>query len=99
MELMMSHLHAGPAVAARGADAAEVTFLVRGSISAAAGPGGLTEIQPFETTDLDVSEGGILMTFQQGGQPVLPDGSPNDDRQHWFQRARNVPGETRFSCF
>jgi len=29
MELMMSHLHAGPAVAARGADAAEVTFLVR----------------------------------------------------------------------
>ena len=57
MELMMSHLHAGPAVAARGADAGEVTFLVRGSVSAAAGPGGLTEIQPFETTDLDASEG------------------------------------------
>ena len=31
MELMMSHLHDGPAVAARDADAAEVTFLVRGS--------------------------------------------------------------------
>jgi hypothetical protein len=57
MELMMSHLHAGPALAARGVDAAEVTFLVRGSVSAAAGPGGLTEIQPFETTDLDASEG------------------------------------------
>ena len=34
MELMMSHLHAGPRVAARGVDAAEVTFLVRGSVSA-----------------------------------------------------------------
>jgi hypothetical protein len=64
MELMMSHLHDGPALAARGVDAAEVTFLVRGSVSAAAGPGGLTEIQPFETTDLDASEGGTLMTFQ-----------------------------------
>lgn len=31
---MMSHLHAGPRVAARGVDAAEVTFLVRGSVSA-----------------------------------------------------------------
>jgi hypothetical protein len=29
MELMMSHLHAGPALAARSADAAEMTFLVR----------------------------------------------------------------------
>jgi hypothetical protein len=29
MELMMSHPHAGPAVAVRSADAAEVTFLVR----------------------------------------------------------------------
>ena len=29
MELMTSHLHAGTAVAARSADAAEVTFLVR----------------------------------------------------------------------
>ncbi len=29
MEVMMSHLHAGPAVAARSADAAEVSFLVR----------------------------------------------------------------------
>ena len=33
MELMMSHLHAGPAVAARGADATEVTFLVRFGLS------------------------------------------------------------------
>ena len=33
MELMMSRLHAGPTVAARGVDAAEVTFLVRGSVS------------------------------------------------------------------
>jgi hypothetical protein len=63
MGLMMCHLHAGPAVAARGADTAEVTFLVRGSVSAAAGPGGLTEIQPFETTDLDTSEGGVLNDF------------------------------------
>ncbi|HEX7426754.1 MAG TPA: hypothetical protein VF328_07220 [Mycobacterium sp.] len=31
MQLMMSHLHDGPAVAARDADTAEVTFLVRGS--------------------------------------------------------------------
>jgi hypothetical protein len=61
MELMMSHLHAGPAVAARGADTAEVTFLIPGSVSAAAGPGGLTEIQPFETTDLDASEGGFTV--------------------------------------
>jgi hypothetical protein len=44
MELMF-HLHAGPAVAARGADAAEVAFPFRGSVSAAAGPGGLTEIR------------------------------------------------------
>jgi hypothetical protein len=55
MELVMSHLRDGPALAARGVDTAEVTFLVRGSVSAAAGPGGLTEIQPFETTDLDAS--------------------------------------------
>jgi hypothetical protein len=78
MELMMSHLHAGPAVAARGADAAEVTFLVRGSVSAAAGPGGLTEIQPFETTDLDASEGGTLMTFQQS-EVLLPASSSAQD--------------------
>lgn len=70
MELMMSHLHDGPALAARGVDAAEVTFLVRGSVSAAAGPGGLTEIQPFEKTDLDASEGGTLMTFQQPEMPM-----------------------------
>ena len=62
MELMMSHPHAGPAAAARGADTAVVTFLVRGSVSVAADPGGLTEIQPFETTDLDVPEGGIADT-------------------------------------
>jgi hypothetical protein len=34
MELMMSHLHAGPTVAARGVDAAGVTFLFRGSVAA-----------------------------------------------------------------
>ena len=57
MELMMSHLRAGPAVAVRGADAAEVTFLICGSVSAAAGPSGLTEIQPFEMTDLEHQKG------------------------------------------
>ena len=96
MELMMSHLHAGPAVAARGADTAEVTFLIPGSVSAAAGPGGLTEIQPFETTDLDASEGGlpstafslhVAVTWNARSVRMGPDGSPNDDRQHWFQRA------------
>jgi len=64
MELMMSNLHAGPAVAARAADTAEVTFQVRGSSSAAAGPGGLTEIQPFKTTDLDASDGAYLCGSQ-----------------------------------
>ena len=45
----------------RPAGAAEAKSPVRGFVSAAAGPGGLTEIQPLETTDPDapLREGNI----------------------------------------
>lgn len=34
----------------------------------------------------------VAVTWNARSVRMRPDGSPNDDRQHWFQRARNVPG-------
>jgi hypothetical protein len=34
----------------------------------------------------------VAMTWNARPVRMRPDGSPNDDRQHWFPRARNVAG-------
>ena len=62
MEVMMSHLHAGPAVAARSADAAEVAFLVcvrrigrRGSVYDFS-----TFAFPYRPVDIDTAPGALF---------------------------------------
>lgn len=34
----------------------------------------------------------VAVTWNARSVRMRPNGSPNNDRQHWFQRARNVPG-------
>src|SRR6478736_2990610 len=34
----------------------------------------------------------VAVTWNARSVRMRPTGSPNNDRQHWFQRARNVPG-------
>lgn len=41
----------------------------------------------------------VAVTWNARSMRMRPDGSLNDDRQHWFQRALNVPGGNEVLVF